>query len=87
MYRYTSQDGTASGGSRHEISAHYQSRHNNSSGVGVVKLPADAQCSSKRDKAPMQPFLYAHLVPDIILFENEGASGFLTTEDTTGHFR
>ncbi|MCJ1419729.1 hypothetical protein MMC32_006085 [Xylographa parallela] len=38
-------------------------------------------------KRQLQPFLDAKLVPDIILFENEGTDGFLMTENTTGHVR
>ena len=35
----------------------------------------------------LQPFLDAKLVPDIIVFENEGTDGFLMTENTTDHIR
>ncbi|MCJ1474093.1 hypothetical protein MMC13_002751 [Lambiella insularis] len=35
----------------------------------------------------LQPFLDANLLPDIILFENEGTDGFLMTENSTGHTR
>ncbi|MCJ1430935.1 hypothetical protein MMC27_000285 [Xylographa pallens] len=38
-------------------------------------------------KRQLQPFLDAKLVPDIVLFENEGSDGFLMTENTTGHVR
>ena len=36
-------------------------------------------------KRQLQPFLDAKIVPDIILFENEGSDGFLFTEESTGH--
>ena len=38
-------------------------------------------------KRQLQPFLDAKIVPDIILFENEGSDGFLFTEESTGHNR
>lgn len=38
-------------------------------------------------KRQLQPFLDAKIVPDIILFENEGSDGFLFTEESTGHVR
>lgn len=38
-------------------------------------------------KRQLQPFLDARIVPDIILFENEGSDGFLFTEETTSHVR
>ena len=38
-------------------------------------------------KRQLQPFLDAKIVPDIILFENEGSDGFLFTEESTGHDR
>ena len=38
-------------------------------------------------KRQLQPFLDVKLVPDIILFENEGSDGFLITENSTGHDR
>lgn len=38
-------------------------------------------------KRQLQPFLDARIVPDIILFENEGSDGFLFTEESTGHVR
>ena len=41
----------------------------------------------KETKRQLQPFLNAKIVPDIILLENEGTSGFLFTENSTGHVR
>ena len=38
-------------------------------------------------KRQLQPFLDANIVPDILLFENEGSDGFLFTEESTGHIR
>ena len=38
-------------------------------------------------KRQLQPFLSAGIVPDIILFENEGSDGFLFIEESTGHVR
>ena len=38
-------------------------------------------------KRQLQPFLEAKIVPDIILFENEGSDGFLFNETATGHTR
>lgn len=38
-------------------------------------------------KRQLQPFLDANVVPDIILFENEGSDGFLFIEESTGHTR
>lgn len=38
-------------------------------------------------KRQLQPFLDANLLPDIILFENEGTDGFLFQEESTGHVR
>ena len=38
-------------------------------------------------KRQLQPFLDAKIVPDIILFENEGSDGFLFIEESTGHVR
>ena len=38
-------------------------------------------------KRQIQPFLNARIVPDVILFENEGSDGFLFTDQTTGHVR
>ena len=38
-------------------------------------------------KRQLQPFLDANIVPDIILFENEGTDGFLFQEESTGHIR
>lgn len=46
--------------------------------IGVVQDEAKRQ---------LQPFLDAKIVPDIILFENEGSHGFLFTEESTGHIR
>lgn len=42
---------------------------------------------SKETKRQLQPFLDASIVPDIILFENEGTDGFLFHEAATGHDR
>ena len=44
----------------------------------------DIKAEAKRQ---LQPFLDANLVPDIILFENEGTDGFLFQEESTGHIR
>lgn len=41
----------------------------------------------KETKRQLQPFLEAHIVPDIILLENEGTDGFLFHEEATGHNR
>ncbi|KAL8782532.1 MAG: hypothetical protein Q9213_005297 [Squamulea squamosa] len=41
----------------------------------------------KETKRQLQPFLDANIVPDIILFENEGTDGFLFHEEATGHNR
>ncbi|KAI4185237.1 MAG: hypothetical protein L6R41_004241 [Letrouitia leprolyta] len=41
----------------------------------------------KETKRQLQPFLDADIVPDIILFENEGSDGFLFHEEVTGHDR
>ncbi|KAI4131615.1 MAG: hypothetical protein LQ338_001129 [Usnochroma carphineum] len=41
----------------------------------------------KETKRQLQPFLDAGIVPDIILFENEGSDGFLFHEEATGHDR
>ncbi|KAL8836859.1 MAG: hypothetical protein Q9170_002750 [Blastenia crenularia] len=41
----------------------------------------------KETKRQLQPFLDAKIVPDIILFENEGSDGFLFHEEATGHDR
>ncbi|KAL8634025.1 hypothetical protein Q9189_000271 [Teloschistes chrysophthalmus] len=38
-------------------------------------------------KRQLQPFLDANILPDIILFENEGSDGFLFHEVATGHDR
>ena len=38
-------------------------------------------------KRQLQPFLDAKIVPDVILFENEGSDGFLFQEESTGHIR
>lgn len=38
-------------------------------------------------KRQLQPFLDAKIVPDVILFENEGTDGFLFDETATGHNR
>lgn len=41
----------------------------------------------KEAKRQLQPFLDAKIVPDVILFENEGSDGFLFNETATGHTR
>ncbi|KAI4249556.1 MAG: hypothetical protein LQ352_005588, partial [Teloschistes flavicans] len=41
----------------------------------------------KEAKRQLQPFLDANIVPNIILFENEGSDGFLFHEVATGHDR
>lgn len=41
----------------------------------------------KEAKRQLQPFLDAGIVPDVILFENEGTDGFLFNETATGHTR
>lgn len=41
----------------------------------------------KEAKRQLQPFLDVGIVPDIILFENEGTDGFLYMEESTGHIR
>ena len=41
----------------------------------------------KETKRQLQPFLDVKLVPDIILFENEGTDGFLMNDNKTGHVR
>ena len=41
----------------------------------------------KEAKRQLQPFLDVAIVPDIILFENEGTDGFLYMEESTGHIR
>ena len=41
----------------------------------------------KETKRQIQPFLDVGIVPDIILFENEGTDGFLYMEESTGHIR
>lgn len=46
--------------------------------VGAVQAEAKRQ---------LQPFLDAKIVPDVILFENEGSDGFLFNETATGHTR
>lgn len=38
-------------------------------------------------KRQLQPFLDPKIVPDIILFENEGSDGILFIEESTGHVR
>ena len=38
-------------------------------------------------KYQLQPFLDVGIVPDVILFENEGTDGFLMVEESTGHIR
>ena len=41
----------------------------------------------KETKRQLQPFLDVSIVPDVILFENEGSDGFLFNDTTTGHTR
>ena len=41
----------------------------------------------KETKRQLQPFLDARIVPDVILFENEGTDGFLFNDTATGHTR
>ena len=41
----------------------------------------------KEAKRQLQPFLDAEILPDIILFENEGTDGFLFIEESTGRMR
>ena len=41
----------------------------------------------KEAKRQLQPFLDAKMLPDIILFENEGTDGFLFAEESTGRER
>lgn len=41
----------------------------------------------KETKRQLQPFLDVKLVPDMILFENEGTDGFLMKDNRTGHIR
>ncbi|KAI4146026.1 MAG: hypothetical protein L6R39_003620 [Caloplaca ligustica] len=41
----------------------------------------------KETKRQLQPFLDAGIVPDVILFENEGSDGFLFHDETTGRDR
>lgn len=41
----------------------------------------------KETKRQLQPFLDVKLVPDMILFENEGTDGFLMKDNKTGHVR
>ncbi len=54
----------------------------------LVLMIKEVQCATTQDTTcQLPPFLHAHLMPGIILFENEGTSGFLMTENTTGHFR
>ncbi|KAL8737145.1 MAG: hypothetical protein Q9181_001991, partial [Wetmoreana brouardii] len=48
------------------------------------KMIDEVQRETKRQ---LQPFLDARIVPDIILFENEGTDGFLFHEEATGHDR
>lgn len=61
-----------------------------------LTIPKDLEChdyegmvGAVQDEAKrqLQPFLDAHIVPDIILFENEGSDGFLFVEESTGHVR
>lgn len=55
----------------------------------LESLDYDGMVGAVQDEAKrqLQPFLDARIVPDIILFENEGSDGFLFTEETTGHVR
>lgn len=55
----------------------------------LESLDYDGMVGAVQDEAKrqLQPFLDAKIVPDIILFENEGSDGFLFTEESTGHVR
>ena len=55
----------------------------------LESLDYDGMVGAVQDEAKrqLQPFLDANIVPDIILFENEGSDGFLFTEESTGHTR
>lgn len=55
----------------------------------LESLDYDGMIGAVQDEAKrqLQPFLDAEIVPDIILFENEGSDGFLFTEESTGHVR
>ena len=55
----------------------------------LESLDYDGMVGAVQDEAKrqLQPFLDANIVPDIILFENEGSDGFLFTEESTGHIR
>ena len=55
----------------------------------LESLDYDGMVGAVQDEAKrqLQPFLDAKIVPDIILFENEGTDGFLFTEVSTGHVR
>ena len=55
----------------------------------LESLHYDGMVGAVQDEAKrqLQPFLDAKIVPDIILFENEGSDGFLFTEESTGHVR
>ena len=48
------------------------------------QMVGEVQAEAKRQ---LQPFLDAKIVPDVILFENEGSDGFLFNETATGHAR
>lgn len=55
----------------------------------LESLDYDGMVGAVQDEAKrqLQPFLDAKIIPDIILFENEGSDGFLFTEEFTGHIR
>ena len=55
----------------------------------LESLDYDGMVGAVQDEAKrqLQPFLDANIVPDIILFENEGSDGFLFIEESTGHTR
>ena len=55
----------------------------------LESLDYDGMVGAVQDEAKrqLQPFLDAKIIPDIILFENEGSDGFLFTEESTGHIR
>ena len=55
----------------------------------LESLDYDGMVGAVQDEAKrqLQPFLDAKIVPDIILFENEGSDGFLFIEESTGHVR
>lgn len=48
------------------------------------QMVGEVQAEAKRQ---LQPLLAVGIVPDVILFENEGSDGFLFNDTTTGHAR